>query len=190
MSNNDVGEFYLSLSGSVESGNFYEIGNAYCKYAYQFGQDWSIVAGIEEGLTQMSKCSNDSRRLAIWNFPLDIAFKSTSPHGWPQLLLSIYGLDSFGHDVIQGYGCCRLPPLTGRHEKRIAVYVPESSSLVQQFAAWITGRRPELVDIGILATGEGRELTRMRVQGYIDVTFNVVLKDFFQLGYDNGQLVR
>ncbi|KAJ8681750.1 hypothetical protein QAD02_017542 [Eretmocerus hayati] len=143
--------------------------------------------GIEEGLTQMSKCSNDVRRLAVWNFPLDITFKSTNPHGWPQLLLSIYGLDMFGHDVIRGYGVCRIPPIAGTHHKRIMVYVPESSSTVQQFAAWLTGRHPELVDIGILASGEGRELTRMRVQGSVNATFNVVLKDFFPLGYDNGE---
>ncbi|XP_058797819.1 B9 domain-containing protein 1 isoform X2 [Phymastichus coffea] len=187
MSGGEAGDFFLSISGSIESADFYDISNAYCKYAYQFGPEWSLIAGIEEGLTQMSKCSNDARRLAVWNFPLDVAFKSTNPHGWPQLLLSIYGLDGFGHDVIRGYGACRLPLITGRHEKRIALYVPESSSLMQQFAAWLTGRRPELIDIGILATGDGRELTRMKVQGFVNVTFNVVLKDFFQLGYDNGE---
>ncbi|XP_014216692.1 B9 domain-containing protein 1 [Copidosoma floridanum] len=184
------GEFYLSLTGSIESADFYEVGNAYCKYAYQFGPEWSVLAGIEEGLTQMSKCSGDARRLAVWNFPLDVAFKSTSPFGWPQLLLSIYGLDTFGHDVVQGYGVCRLPLITGRHEKRIAVYAPESGSLVQQFAGWFSGRRPELVDVGILAAGDGRELTRMSVQGFVSVSFNVVLKDFFQLGYDNGERFR
>lgn len=40
-----------------------------------------LSQGIEEGLTQMCKCSNDPRNLAVWNFPLDITFKSTNPHG-------------------------------------------------------------------------------------------------------------
>lgn len=40
-----------------------------------------VLQGIEEGLTQMCKCSNDPRNLAVWNFPLDITFKSTNPHG-------------------------------------------------------------------------------------------------------------
>ncbi|XP_011705220.1 PREDICTED: B9 domain-containing protein 1 [Wasmannia auropunctata] len=66
----------------------------------------------------MCKCSNDPRNLAVWNFPLDITFKSTNPHGWPQLIMSIYGLDFFGHDVIRGYGVCHLPLKTGHHEKR------------------------------------------------------------------------
>ena len=38
------GEFFLSVTGSIESGEFYEIGNAYCKYSYHFGSEWSIVA--------------------------------------------------------------------------------------------------------------------------------------------------
>lgn len=29
-------------------------------------------------------------------------------------------------------------------------------------------------------------VTRMKVQGEITATFNVVLKDFYKLGYDNG----
>lgn len=40
---------------------------------------------------------------------------------------------------------------------RVAIYVPESSSYLQQFAAWISGRRPELIDPQILASGDGRE---------------------------------
>ncbi|CAD1472836.1 unnamed protein product [Heterotrigona itama] len=71
--------------------------------------------------------------------------------------------------------------------RRVSVYVPESSSTLQRFAAWLTGRRPELIDPAILASGGGRELTRMRVEGVVTVTFNVVLKDFFKLGYNNGQ---
>lgn len=38
------GEFYLSVTGSIESADFYEVGNAYCKYAYQFGPEWSVLA--------------------------------------------------------------------------------------------------------------------------------------------------
>ncbi|XP_032669464.1 B9 domain-containing protein 1 [Odontomachus brunneus] len=181
------GEFFLSITGSIEHAEFYDVNNAYCKYGFHFGPEWNVVAGIEEGLTQMCKCSDDPRKLVVWNFPLDITFKSTNPHGWPQLIMSIYGLDFFGHDVIRGYGVCHLPLETGHHEKRVSVYVPESSSTLQHIVAWLTGRRPELIDPAILASGSGRELTRMRVEGVVTVTFNVVLKDLFKLGYDNGE---
>ncbi|CAD1472835.1 unnamed protein product [Heterotrigona itama] len=118
------GEFFLSIAGSIEHGEFYDVNNAYCKYGFHFGPEWSVIAGIEEGLTQMCKCSNDPRNLAVWNFPLEVTFKSTNPHGWPQLIISVYGLDTFGHDVIRGYGVCHLPLETGHHEKRYYDYGP------------------------------------------------------------------
>ena len=36
----------------------------------------------------------------------------------PQLILSVYGLDIFGHDVTRGYGVCHIPLTAGRHVKR------------------------------------------------------------------------
>ncbi|XP_043471924.1 B9 domain-containing protein 1 [Leptopilina heterotoma] len=181
------GEFFITVTGAIEFAEFYDADNLFCKYEYHYGPEWTVVGGVEEGLTQMSKCSNDARHLAVWNFPLNIAFKSTNPHGWPQLILSMYGLDLFGHDVTRGYGVCHVPLTAGRHDKKVPIYVVESSSVAQQFLAWLTGRRPELIDPSILAGGDGRELTRMKVQGSLAVSFNVMLKDFFKLGYDNGE---
>ena len=34
--------------------------------------------------------------------------------GWPQLLVTVYGLDEFGRDVIRGYGSLRLPTTVGK----------------------------------------------------------------------------
>ena len=75
----------------------------------------------------------------------------------PQLVLSCYGQDSFGNDVIRGYGVTHLPMSPGKHEIRIPLFVPESTSKMQKFLAWIQGRRPEYVDPRVLAHGEGRE---------------------------------
>ena len=40
---------------------------------------------------------------------------------------------------------------------RLALFVPESTSLLQKLTCWLTGRRPEYVDSRLLAQGEGRE---------------------------------
>lgn len=53
-------------------------------------------------------------QLLVWNFPLDITYKATNAFGWPQLVVSVYGLDTFGRDVIKGYGCIHLPICGGR----------------------------------------------------------------------------
>ncbi|UYV60471.1 B9D1, partial [Cordylochernes scorpioides] len=112
--------------------------------------------GQEDGITQISKRSMDERQFFTWNFPLDISFKSTNPFGWPQLVLSVYGSDDFGNDVVRGYGSVHLPTIPGHHRTQVAMFVPASSSLLQQLSSWLTGRRPEFVDPRLVAQPEGR----------------------------------
>ena len=50
--------------------------------------------------------------------------------------------------------------------------------------SWFLGRRPEFVDPKVVAQGEGREVTRVRSQGSVKVTFSVVTRDMKKLGYD------
>jgi B9 domain-containing protein 1 len=59
------------------------------------------------------QCAGPDRAL-VWNLPLDITFKSTNAFGWPQIVISVFGLDAFGRDVIKGYGCIHLPTAAGR----------------------------------------------------------------------------
>ncbi|KAF4521176.1 hypothetical protein B566_EDAN010638 [Ephemera danica] len=73
--------FLVSVTGQIESAEFPEFDNIYCKYAFAHGPDWQIMTGLEEGMSQISKKSQDERQLCVWNFPLDITFKSTNPSG-------------------------------------------------------------------------------------------------------------
>ncbi len=98
-------------------------------------------------------------------------------------MLSCYGQDVFGNDVIRGYGVVHIPVAPGRHKMRIPLFVPESTSKMQKFLAWIRGRRPEYVDPRVIAHGDGREVTRVKSQGYINLNFNIVTKDMRKLGY-------
>uniref|UniRef100_A0A2I3MTN3 B9 domain containing 1 n=1 Tax=Papio anubis TaxID=9555 RepID=A0A2I3MTN3_PAPAN len=50
------------------------------------------------------------------------------------------------------------------------------------------GWRPEYTDPKVVAQGEGREVTRVRSQGFVTLLFNVVTKDMRKLGYDTGPL--
>jgi hypothetical protein len=45
----------------------------------------------------------------------------------------------------------------GRHKIKIPLFVPESTSKLQQFLAWLRGRRPEYVDPRVIAHGDGRD---------------------------------
>ncbi|CAI9735167.1 Hypothetical predicted protein [Octopus vulgaris] len=177
--------FLLNINGQIESGEFPEFDDIYCRHCFVYGDDWIITAGLEEGITQVTKKSPDRRQVHVWNFPLNITFKSTNPFGWPRIVVHAYGLDTFGNDVVRGYGMCHVPIIPGRHTCCLPMFVPESTSLLQKFTSWLLGRRPEFVDARIVALGEGREVCRVRTQGFVNVTFNVVSKDIKKLGYIN-----
>ncbi|XP_006246616.1 B9 domain-containing protein 1 isoform X2 [Rattus norvegicus] len=128
--------FLLMVNGQVESAQFPEYDDLYCKYCFVYGQDWAPTAGLEEGISQIASKSQDVRQALVWNFPIDVTFKSTNPYGWPQIVLSVYGPDVFGNDVVRGYGAVHVPFSPGR---------------------WFMGRRPEYTDPKVVAQGEGRE---------------------------------
>ncbi|CAH1793689.1 unnamed protein product [Owenia fusiformis] len=176
--------FLLMVGGQIETGEFQEFDDIYCRYNFVYGQDWVITSGLEEGITQTARKSVDDRQKFVLNFPLDITFKSTNPYGWPQVVVHAYGHDVFGNDVVRGYGATHIPMVPGRHTRRIAMFVPESSSQFQKMTAWLMGRRPEFVDARVIAQGEGREVTRVRSQGFITLSFNIIMKDMKKLGYD------
>ncbi|XP_064479312.1 B9 domain-containing protein 1-like [Ornithodoros turicata] len=104
----------------------------------------------------------------------------------PQLVVAVYGLDSFGNDVVRGYGAVHVPPIPGTHKKALHMFVPESSSFLQKLTSWVTGRRPEFIDFKTAARGEGREVTRTSSNGVVNVVFNVVSKDMKKYGYNVG----
>ncbi|XP_077527883.1 B9 domain-containing protein 1-like isoform X2 [Haemaphysalis longicornis] len=178
--------FMVSVTGQIESAELTGSDDMYCKYCFVHGGDWSVAAGVEEGISQVARKSRDSRRIFIWNFPLEITFKSSNVWGWPQLVLAVYGLDAFANDVVRGYGAVHVPPIAGTHRRCISMFVPDSSSAMHKMTSWLTGRRPEFVDPKVVARGEGREVTRTTSNGIVTVQLNVVTKDLKKFGYSVG----
>lgn len=59
------------------------------------------VQGLEEGISQIASKSQDVRQALVWNFPIDVTFKSTNP----------YGCESAGRDGGGGVRCRTSPTL-------------------------------------------------------------------------------
>ncbi|XP_041062422.1 B9 domain-containing protein 1 isoform X2 [Carcharodon carcharias] len=148
---------------------FPEFDELYCKYSYVYGQDWAPTTGLEEGISQITSKNRDCNQCFVWNFPMEITFKSTNPFGWPQIVISVYGTDLFGNDVVRGYGGVHVPTTPGRHKRTIPMFVPESSSKLQKLTSWLMGRRPEFTDPKVVAQGEGREACCLYLSKMISV---------------------
>ena len=96
--------FIVSATGHIEAASFpAHIDNLYCRYSFVSGLDWKILHGIDRGDTQTARRgSRINNHTITWNFPIEIAFESTNPHGWPRLCIAVYGLDWLGRDVVRG----------------------------------------------------------------------------------------
>lgn len=44
----------------------------------------------------------------------------------PQLIISVYGLDTFGNDVVRGYGVCHLPIVNGESSEQLVFLISVS----------------------------------------------------------------
>ena len=100
---------------------------------------------------------SSSNKGCVWNFPLELTFKSTNIFGWPSIVLCIYGLDQFGRDVVRGYGVQRLPRTSGEHTLFVPLFIPVATSPFNGLLSWIMGRYPEFLDPKFIAKGQGRQ---------------------------------
>ena len=180
--------FYVSITGQIEYGEFTYLDGLCCKYNFAAGPDWNVVDGIDSGISQHSFKADSatySKRI-VWNFPIEILYRSVNPHGWPQIVVVCSGHDYLGRENNQGYGVIHIPTTIGKHERYIKMFAPICSSWITRMAALITGTHAEYIDAPkTLADGEGREVTRVKAEGVVKVVFHVRLKGFEKFGYNN-----
>mmetsp|Transcript_9595 Transcript_9595/g.8579 ORF Transcript_9595/g.8579 Transcript_9595/m.8579 type:complete len:189 (-) Transcript_9595:12-578(-) len=176
-------QLVVNCLGYIESGEFGDLNDLYCRYNFHIGPDWTIIGGIDSGISQTSVKRFYHNSDIIWNFPIDISFKSTNIFGWPRLVISVYGLDYFGRDVIRGYGSALIPLVNGSHAIDVEMYSPIASSLLNQVFSWVFGNPPEFFDSKIVALSEGREVTRVQYAGRIRIKLNIKTKGFQAAGY-------
>lgn len=185
---NDLSGFLLSVSGEVESADVSGSGEPLmCVLAFTHGADWALLQGSPGGVTQLGCAAAPTLDVAsrvqrntaevIFNFPFGLVFKSTNPYGWPRLTLSVYGTDWCNRRVIRGYGSVHVPTTPGRHTRVVRLYTPLASSWRVRFFGWLHGEPAHYLDPRVVASPDGRDVTRVLSGGYVKVVFNVVLKD-------------
>lgn len=75
---------------------FRGLDNLFCRYTFSYGPDWRILQGIDHGFSQVaqkgasSSAAGGGGGAVVWNFPIDVTFKTTNPHGWPRVVVSVY----------------------------------------------------------------------------------------------------
>jgi B9 domain-containing protein 1 len=73
------------------------------------------MTGISQFSSSYSLYLND----VVFNFPFETTFSTSSPFGWPQIIVTVMGPDIFGRVVPRGYGSVHFPTEPGYHERVI-----------------------------------------------------------------------
>ncbi|CEF61208.1 B9 domain family-containing protein [Strongyloides ratti] len=176
-------KFIVIVNGNIIDACFHQTKSLYVKYNFIYGPDWSFVTGIEEGISCSGHKTKNKAEINL-NTLIEGTFSSTNPYKWPQLILSCYGPDFFGNDIILGYGAVYVPTTPGITEVSVPMFVPKASSGINKLIGLFTGRRAEFIDSRVVGSAEGRDVTRVTTQGIINVKFNVIIKDLKKCGYD------
>lgn len=178
--------FQLIASGEIQGAEINTSNPLMCTFSFQSGVDWTVTEGATSGITQLSASSIDAESFdpkVVWNFPFGFALKATSAFGWPRLVVSVYGNDMCNRRVIRGYGSVHVPCQPGRHERKIRLFKPVSSSLWVRFLGYITGNPAQFIDPRVACRPEGREMVRVASGGKLTVVFNVMVKDMKRFNY-------
>ncbi|CAN0024742.1 unnamed protein product, partial [Heterosigma akashiwo] len=53
--NEEESSFFVMVNGQIESGDIVGKDNLYAKYAFSYGSDWSMISGMDAGLSQIAR---------------------------------------------------------------------------------------------------------------------------------------
>jgi B9 domain-containing protein 1 len=148
---------YLNVTGQVETGDFNMNGFIRCEFAFVTGPEWEVIYGDRTGKSQFARESSGLGKI-IWNLGFDVGFRTLSPGGWPQLVLTFIGTNSRGADVVRGYACIHIPTVPGRHERFVRAFCPVRDGFWNSVKVWLNGPECDLADRPeTVAGGEGSE---------------------------------
>ena len=117
--------------------------------------------------------------------PFECSFRSLNPSGWPQIVITCVFPDFLGREVVKGYGVVHIPTTPGRHERLVQIFSPITSSVFLKVLGFLVGQRAEIINAPkVVASGDGREITRTKAEGAVKIVFNVTLRDLEKFGYN------
>ena len=171
-------ELVLSVQGQLLSCTADNATDLFSKFAYNTGPDWKIISGCDAGVSQTAR--TDLEHVCVWNYPIDAVFKSPRPFGWPQVIVSVYGVNLFGNETVVGYGAFHLPTSSGHTAFNVPLF-SRAPSTTEKFVSWFTGHMPEAISFNFIAGGDSREIIKTESHGFVRVSFDVVISGLKKL---------
>ena len=168
----------------IVSGEFYNDEFINIKFDLILDGDWKLLSGAPTGITHCATPGNCKGQAAVFNFIERFAIATTNLQNFPQIILTVYGIDFLGRPVVKGYGIFLLPCCEGKKTQRVRLFRPVPSSWLVSIFGKINGKNPEYVNpIKTLVNNHGRKFTTTQPIGYVDVKFSLEKEGWSENGF-------
>lgn len=207
--------FQLIVHGVVNGAECMEAEQMFIRTHLFFGADWSFIEfsnGNASGggdvvyptfnnnaeiITQLSDRALSPIPYFAFSAPFEFALQSTNPYGWPQIVVTLHGVESKTDkksgdgsssqgvdESVIGYGRCFVPMENGYHSRKVKVMQLEHCTNKQKLIGMVTGEKPILRDLSYLCRGDDRVVLASRpLAAHVDLTFSVVLNGMESCGF-------
>jgi B9 domain-containing protein 1 len=176
-------QIVVHVNGTIQAAILSEGDNVFVRAHFVYGSDWTLIAGAEQILSQVAKHSSPDG--AVFNMPIDVCFRTTNLHGWPRVVISIYGenglqsmLQSRPVPIPMGHGSVLIPTIPGAHKRVLQLYRPMASkqgplAFLLKLLRPLTGEYPDYFDSRFVGQGDSRMVTRVESTGELLIEFNI-----------------
>ncbi|KAH8295112.1 hypothetical protein KR018_007269 [Drosophila ironensis] len=186
--------FSVCITGQIVSATF-PLGPdreyVFLRYELVAGPDWQLASGPQHGLTQLAtNRSGHFNEPIVFNMPIEVTYKSTSPFGWPQILVSVFGRNGIlGRETLLGYAHVHLPVFSSRRPAeqpelmQAPILRPKCPSMMADVTSWLLRREPELKDPKVLLDNLKCKGLSMESYGSLELQMSAVMRGARKLGY-------
>ncbi|XP_075218276.1 Meckel syndrome, type 1 isoform X3 [Lycorma delicatula] len=181
----------VHIFGEIKSAKHFDSDNIFVNYCFELPEGWSYYSPSDlSGVTQRSKCVDGFfifNHLFEIHLTVNVSAHTEIPDSnfvlFPQLLLEVVSIDSWGRVCRDGCGWAGLPPIPGFHHFTVRTWRSSTNeSCKDSLRRYFTGATSHLADrsyFGVPKSFQGSSLSKYGfltiTSGDIDIYINIVL---------------
>ncbi|XP_060520609.1 B9 domain-containing protein 2-like [Cylas formicarius] len=172
----------VHVIGQISEAKDFPEGHLFCKWYFQYGNNWKLISGKAKGQSQVTHSPFDETK-STWSFPIDIHFATAGIQGWPKIYIEVYHLDWLGRAHLFGYGLVTVPCGPGSHSIDCYTWRPLGSAR-DRFVRFFLGGGPQLRHSDLVFSPTERYKLSTEAMGVVSFDLNVVLRNFTNYGVE------
>lgn len=155
-----------------------------CKWKITFGDNWRLISGPSEGLTQLDY--PEAGDIAYFCHPIDLHFLTSGLQGWPRFELEVWEQDSYRRTFLSAYGFIHVPSTPGRHQIECLTWKLVSSGPEEVLPSFSRRSALRLENTQILSDSLERYRLQTESSGKVFFEIFVIFRNLDRFGIESS----